>query len=139
MDLNAFVAKALARPTPFVEHGRDYDGWDCWGCVLCAYRDVLGIELPSYSREDYRRALPGTRLAELVDRERRAMWRAVPEPAPGDVVVLKIKRYPVHCGVVLGGGQMIHAHHGTDTTVERYGGLIWRDRLDDYWRHESRA
>ncbi len=35
---------------PFIAGGRGWDGCDCWGLLLLAYREVLGIELPSYDR-----------------------------------------------------------------------------------------
>jgi murein DD-endopeptidase len=36
---------------PYVAHGRDYAGADCWGLLYLFYRDVLGVQIPSYVAE----------------------------------------------------------------------------------------
>ena len=46
MDLEQFAAEVVGIPVPFMEQGRDRAGWDCWGVIVCAYREVYGIELP---------------------------------------------------------------------------------------------
>ena len=46
MDLEQFAAEVVGIPVPFKEQGRDRAGWDCWGIIVCAYREVYGIELP---------------------------------------------------------------------------------------------
>ena len=50
MTAEQFVERAVC--VPFLDKGRGYDGFDCWGLVVCYYRDVLGIELPSYDGYD---------------------------------------------------------------------------------------
>src|SRR5687767_9653450 len=37
--------------TPFVAKGRDRVGLDCWGVIVLAYRELLGVELPGYESD----------------------------------------------------------------------------------------
>ena len=62
-----------------------------------------------------------------------------PSPQPGDVVILRIRKLPVHCAVILGGGRMLHVHEGIDTCAPRFPGLMWENRIDGYFRHADRV
>ena len=50
MTWEQFTERAVL--TPFLDKGRSYLGFDCWGLVVCGYRDVLGVSLPSYDEYD---------------------------------------------------------------------------------------
>ena len=89
MTPDEFAARAIR--VPFVDKGRDWDAWDCWGMVYVFHRDVLGVALPSYT-EHYQDAgdSPETRkaLRDLIAASMGA-WRRVETPEPGDVVLIK--------------------------------------------------
>ena len=53
MTMDEFIREALA--VPFKDKGRDYKAWDCYGLLYCFFKDVRGIELPSYV-DDYKDA-----------------------------------------------------------------------------------
>ena len=74
MTWEEFARAAVA--VPFLEHGRDRDGWDCWGLICCGYRDVLGIEIPRYSGA-YGSAQDHRRVACLFRDRDAAAWREV--------------------------------------------------------------
>lgn len=135
IDLQSFAKSAIG--VPFVDKGRDRSGWDCWGLCVCAYREVFGIELPRLDGEydgAKSRSVP-----ELVRRERQTAWKAVRLPVPGDVIVLRIRGHPWHCGLCIGGGQMLHVTVGVETCVERYNAPNWAKRIDGFWRYELLA
>ena len=52
---------------PFVEHGRNRRGADCWGLGVVLYREVAGIALPAYA-EGYTDTADVAHLASLVAR-----------------------------------------------------------------------
>lgn len=49
---------------PFVDHGRDRAGLDCWGLVRLVYAEHRGIELPAW---DYASCTDTARTAPVVD------------------------------------------------------------------------
>ena len=80
---NQFAEQAIA--TPFLDGGRSLAGWDCWGLVVCAYRDVLGISLPSY--DDYDTVQNHKVLARLFT-SKVPEWRKVPKATDGCVALI---------------------------------------------------
>lgn len=121
---------------PFVERGRDRDGVDCWGLFRLFYREQLGIDLPSY-RDDYQST--GDRLAILrLVREQldTGRWESVTEePAFGDAIVIRIHGQPWHVAVALGDGDMLHSRRGADTCIESLRSVLWRSRIEGFYRY----
>ncbi len=112
--------------TPFVEHGRDpAKGWDCWGLLCFVYREHLGIELPDFDG-DYENTDDVAAIAALFDRGL-SDWTDVPESEvlPFDGVLVLMLGRPSHCAVALGDGRMLHALHGSDTTILRLRSHLW--------------
>ncbi len=59
---------------PYRDHGRDRSGVDCWGLAVLVYRDVLGIELPSYA-EGYVSTNERAEIADLIaERQQVGPW-----------------------------------------------------------------
>lgn len=99
---------------PFVDGGRDRAGFDCWGLACAVYREVLGIELPSYgeiSARDVARVSHRIRSDSLV-----APWREVPGAArPFDVLVMRGR--PLHVGVMVDATHVLHVEANTSTVI----------------------
>ena len=128
----------LAIVVPFVDHGRGWSGWDCWGMVQMYYREVLGVEIPSYVGEytDAGRSTQTRReLAALIDHNM-TDWREVDNAEAGDVVLLKIGGRPIHVGIAVNGGQMLHTETGVDTLVERLASPMWERRIEGFYRYD---
>lgn len=123
---------------PYRSMGRDRDGADCWGLVRLVYRDRYGIDLPDYSEQAYDAAdLAAT--APLISAGR-DIWTAVAEPAEGDVVLLRIKGYLSHVGVLVGPVQMLHVYRdGLTACIERLDTGVWKHRIEGYYRHADRT
>lgn len=135
MTLDEFARRALS--VPFADHGRDYEAWDCYGLILCAFRDVHGVTLPAFemgyatageTRQD-REAIAG-----LID-SGRPFWRPVAAPAASDVALLNIGGRPVHVGLMLDTRRMLHAEKKIGTAVERVTAPMWRDRIEGFYRY----
>ena len=88
--------------TPFVEKGRTRAGYDCAGFLLAAYREVFGLELPTFT-ERYAGIQDRQGIARAID-EQRDLWRGVPagHERPGDAILLRVYGLPIHVGLVLG-------------------------------------
>lgn len=131
LTVEAFAARAVG--VPFLDRGRDYAGWDCWGCLRCGIRDVLGVDIPSYAAH-YRTARDQRRIAALMERDRPALWTEVAAPAPMDGILLRIDGRPTHVGLVIDGRRFLHVERGIDTVLEDFGGVQWRERVLGFYR-----
>lgn len=135
LTLAEFARKVIG--APFLVRGRDYTGVDCYGLVYLAYRDVYGLELPL--RTDYESIRPSASLQAYVIEGRDRAWRPVDKPLPGDVVLLRCGAVPVHCALALGQGDwMLHTENGSEAVLEKYTDPLWANRVEGFWRHDSR-
>lgn len=122
---------------PFAERGRDHKGVDCWGLVRLVMAEQFGRALPSFGNE-YDHTCNQVKIAALVTREV-PRWRhiAAGEEQLGDVIVLRVRGVPMHVGLVLGDGQMLHTEKGINSTLERYTSTRWCQRLAGFYRYRS--
>jgi probable lipoprotein NlpC len=113
MTLNEFQRKAIG--VPFVERGRDYEGWDCWGLVVAAYRDVLGIHVPDYvdyySTQEYRL------IARVFAGRSGDEWVKV-DPRPMAIACIYRRGVVIHVGLVVPGRKIMHVEQGVETCLQ---------------------
>jgi cell wall-associated NlpC family hydrolase len=57
----------------------------------------------------------------------------------GDVVLLRLRGLPVHVGIIVARGWMLHVEAKVDSVVERFDGLEWRNRILGIYRHDALA
>lgn len=122
---------------PFKEHGRDRQGVDCWGLVRLVLGEEFGIRLPSYA-DGYASTEDAEDIGRLV-RGEMAPWRDVShaEEQPGDVVLMRLMNQPMHVGLVVGAGWMLHIEEGIDACLERYDSAKWRRRVLGIYRYDG--
>ena len=120
-----FAARAIS--VPFVEHGRSYDGWDCWGIVCVGYRDVLGIKVPDYG-EYYETTNAFRALRAAFNARRDAEWQSCNRRL-GAVAVILRKNLPIHAGLVIGKRDILHCEQTVGTVIDRDRDL----RIESYW------
>jgi probable lipoprotein NlpC len=117
---------------PFKDMGRDRTGLDCWGLVILAYREIMGIEIydPDIS------AMNLKQVAVLFVEQSR-LWREIPlgRERSGDVALFRTGRWISHAGVVVQPGMMIHTREDLPTCVEHYNFGVWKTRLAGIFRH----
>lgn len=122
---------------PYARQGRTRAGLDCWGLVRLAYLEHRGILLPLYEGggvDDAERA----EIAATLDRARAAApWRRVAAAQAWDVAVFARARLSGHVGIVIGGGEMLHAHTLHGVVIESYARPPWSGRLIGIYRHEG--
>ncbi len=124
---------------PFRDHGRDRSGLDCWGLVRLVLGEQFGIALPSLATE-YEHTLALDDISGVIRRQI-PMWQSVTEGTErcGDVVVLRLHGLPLHVGVVLGDGYMLHVEARIDSAIEKYDQTRWKDRIYGFYRHRGIA
>lgn len=121
----------LAIGVPFLTHGRDRDGWDCWGLVIAAYRDVLGVDLPDFtyaSARDYRA------LAREFGTRGAGYWKPC-NPDPMAVACIYRRGRVIHAGLVAGKGRIMHVEEGIETCIEPAA----RMRIEGYYVPAGRS
>lgn len=120
---------------PWLEHGRTRDGVDCWGPVVLAYREILGIDLPLFDTisPDDPAAKAATVAAELPE------WRLVGTPRPLDVALLAQGGRPVHVGLYSGPRGILHIEQGGTSWIEALDKVLQRYRLCGLYRHRAAA
>lgn len=122
---------------PFQEKGRGLSGFDCWGAARFGLLHAFGIEVPSYT-ESYTTSREGEEIAALIGRESTG-WDDVPVTAaqPGDVLILRIKGYPWHCGLVVDPPYFVHAERSVGTVKDRWDSLRWAQRIVSVHRYRE--
>lgn len=120
-----------------MDGGRTVRGADCYGLVHLVYREVLGIDLPTYGE------ISAHDVARVTERIREdsagAPWLPVTgAPNAFDVVVMRGK--PLHVGVMVDRGHVLHVEAATSSVIvplARSPQVRWR-RIAVY-RHEALA
>lgn len=136
--LPAWVADYVG--LPFKEKGRDRSGVDCWGLVRLVLAERFGIEVPSYV-EEYGSTKERETIGAVIAREVQPPWVEVlpGQERPGDVVLMRRGRHPIHVGLVVAPGRMLHVEEGIEACVEDYRGLAWSRRVVGIWRWSARC
>lgn len=124
---------------PFLDHGRDRDGCDCWGLVRLVLAEQAGLDLPSYGE------ISADALLAVSRRIRAATdagpWRRV-DGAPRralDVVVMRsladAAAVPVHVGIMLDARRMLHTVKAADSHAVPLSHPSVAPRIIGFFRH----
>jgi len=119
---------------PFLKNGNDREGCDCWKLIVMVYREQLGIDLPDYAEIFVTDSLASLRRVARTMKEERLKWRQVQTPIPYDVILLRVNGLVCHAGLVIDRRRMLHIMDGTDSTVEEFTGLQWKQRVEGFYR-----
>lgn len=140
MHLAEFTDRAL--DVPFLERGRSYEGWDCWGLVYVAYQDLFGIELPLGTGE-YQSTRRREELQSLIAARKDELWELHDPHEPGDVALVRMMGRACHVGLMLDGWNMLHVQDGVAAIVEPIDCPPWRcaeyNKVEGVYRHVGRS
>ena len=124
---------------PFKEGGRHRDGLDCYGLLRLVINERFAGAVPEYEGIAYRPGEDRGLLAALMD-ERIRLWRPIAkgDEQPGDGVLLRVMGRPIHVGVVVAPGFMLHVEQNCDSVLERFtAGSRWERRVLGFYRHAA--
>ena len=124
---------------PFVNLGRDRAGLDCYGLVRLVLADQRGIALPSLT-ETYASVEERAELAAALSAiSAQSPWAPVARGGeqPFDVAMFSVFGRPLHLGIVVRPGLMLHVSDGHDSRIEDYRRGTWAPRLIALYRHEA--
>lgn len=103
---------------PYVLHGRDPTGWDCWGCVRWVRRAVFGLDSPCWGEVYADEAAGRADLWAALIAERLDAWTEC-EPKPGAVALIGRLGVEGHVGLMLTRNDLIHVERDSLTVVAR--------------------
>lgn len=124
---------------PFADHGRTRQGADCWGLICIMFAELRGVELPSLT--GYSDTKDKVRISDIIKSESIA-WESI-EPGKEetfDVAVFRMLGQPMHVGLVVKCGLMIHCERGSGVYLtEYYKERQWDKRLEGFFRYADRS
>lgn len=120
---------------PFREGGRDLSGCDCWGLLWLVFRDLRGVELPSYC-DRYVTFADRKAIADLIAGESEP-WQEIQagQEQPFDAVKVRRAGLVAHVGLVVAPGLMLDVCAGTCSRIQRLGDAALRRRIAGFYRY----
>ena len=136
-DLPAWVSQYVG--LRYRPGGVDLDGADCWGLYALVLEREFGVRLPAYPGAAW---VPGADSAAIGEEARAyaALFSQVRagEERCGDAILIRMRGAPLHLGMVVAPGWMLHSHDAADACVEAYNGVQWGRRVVGFYRAEAR-
>lgn len=137
MSLAEWATDLMKASVPFVPGGRSRDGLDCWGVVWLAHKEYYGNQLYSGTEEYEPHDIKNyEKLGSLVNKYLPG-WSKVDKSQPGDVLLMRLRGRPIHVGLIISEGVMLHIEHGIELCVEKYGNTVWKNRIVGIYRFSS--
>lgn len=123
---------------PYQTHGRDRAGCDCWGLIALVMRERFDRHLPDYPGLDWYQGQD----ARLVGADAAAYASRFQTVEPGsevsgDAILIRMRGAPLHVGLVITPGVMLHSHEDADSCVESYRTATWERRILGFYRYEG--
>lgn len=121
---------------PFRVGGRHRSGVDCWGLLVVVLQERFGLDVPVFDGIDFAGDRDRRSIAQFMA-EHMDNWIEVPpgQEQPGDGILLRMMGHPIHVGVVVAKGWMLHIEEGIDACLERYDGPRWHRRVMGFYRY----
>lgn len=119
---------------PYLQHGRDYSGADCWGLVYLFYRDALRTPIPAYLAEMQVRDFHQRDIAPLIRHEQAEHWQEAIEPAHGNCVLMRVGRLETHVGIWIDGGRVLHTEGEAGSCIARADDMRIKSRIVGFFR-----
>jgi cell wall-associated NlpC family hydrolase len=123
---------------PYLDRGRSIVGCDCWGLVHQVYRELRGIDLPSYA-ERYVTGSDRVAMARLIAGEIDD-WSEIERGREHcfDGVLMREGGFPRHIGIVTTPGLLLHVQPGETSRIERYrDGHLLANRVVGFYRYRD--
>lgn len=124
---------------PFKEHGRTRAGVDCWGLACIIFKEELDIDLPLMDI-GYQNTKDKASISEMI-KSNYINWDIVEknEEQAFDMAVFRMLGQPMHIGVVVKPGLMIHCERGSGVYLTHYHKEgQWDRRLEGFYRYAAR-
>lgn len=120
---------------PYQPGGRDRRGIDCWGLYSLILAEQFGMALPPYEGPPLGSSASMRAVAAAAEAYARQFTRIEAADAQlGDAILIRVYGFPVHIGMVLARGLMIHAEEYQESVIARYNSPQWASRIASFYR-----
>lgn len=119
----------------YANKGRDIAGVDCWGLIRLIFKEERNITLARC--DGYLDSEDKEQTEKVILSESLAHWEQVNKPAKYDAVVFDLAGKPSHIGMMISDSEFIHALKGRGVTIERISNVLWRRRVQAYYRYSA--
>lgn len=111
ITINDYIGK------PWITGGKDFDGFDCWGLVVHASKNLFGLEIKNVVDIDVLN--PAEVVGEIKSKQADPYWLEVYRPQEGDIAVMYVTGTPRHIGLMVNNRECLHSHgtHGFGQVV----------------------
>lgn len=113
---------------------RDFNLCDCYGLCYLFNKHILNKELPLYLNEKIE--LDTEVDAVVQDKKNDFVKVSIGRELAGDIVLMRIKNQPIHVGVIVQSGLMLHIMEGKHSSIESYKTTKWKNKIDSFWRYK---
>jgi cell wall-associated NlpC family hydrolase len=120
---------------PYILHGSDINGCDCYGLIKIIYENEFDIKLPDYNNH----YTPNTDDDEIIDIYKKEVrkWKQVQTPKIGSVIYFVISGQPKHVGVVIGDREFLHnMSDKTSSNIGDFKSNKWKRRVIGFYDYE---
>jgi cell wall-associated NlpC family hydrolase len=131
--LPAYVGNYIG--APYKDAGEPPKSFNCWQLFAHVQRCERGVALPDYDGPVW----SGRAGLEAMHEAAEAFASRFAEVDPadvreGDAILLRLNGAPIHIGLVVASGWMLHINKGIDACLECYRDPLWRDRIIGFYR-----
>jgi cell wall-associated NlpC family hydrolase len=123
---------------PYSVGGRSREGVDCWGLYELIFNEQSGRTIPSYDGPVWGGEGATSREIALACAAFASRFSPVQpgEEQVFDGIIMRLAGHPLHVGMVIEPGWMIHSIRGADSCIERYRpSMVWENRIAGFHRH----
>lgn len=114
---------------------RDFERSDCYGICYLFNKHVLGRDIPCHLEDNVKTKEDIN--AAYKDKQSKFIKVSKGRECAGDIISLDIKNFPMHVGVVVKKGTMLHIMEDRHATIESYNSIKWKNKINSFWRYES--
>lgn len=121
---------------PFLSHGRDERGVDCWGLVKLVCEREFKLRLPDFTPayHDALKADQATAAYQVGHGQLCPLRIPAADVRTGDLVVIRYRGVPCHVGIALGASLVLHADVRAGVVVENVTAARMVNRIEGYYR-----
>ena len=119
----------------YQKNHRDFNFCDCYGICYLFNKEVLNKEIPEYLNE---KIYDNEDVVKTYNSKKPEFTKVnTGREKAGDIVSLKVKSMPIHVGVVIEKGAMLHIMENRHAVIESYNTNKWKNKVDSFWRYED--
>jgi cell wall-associated NlpC family hydrolase len=116
---------------PYKNHGRDFNGADCWGLVWMFLSNEMFLDYKNI--QEYRDDKDIFTIERHIISNIKEYWEPITIPQQGNIVLFRFRDRLIHMGIVIDRNSFLHTIKGLNSCVERFSSPKWQTRIGGYY------